>query len=144
MRGTARAASALVLAMVLVLVLVLVPTMAGASHAACPLPPEAGALPSAGPVQVAWRAEPAAMVVGQPFSLLVSLCPADARLTRVDATMPEHRHGMNYRPTIQPLGPGRWRAEGLLWHMSGRWELRLDVAAADGGQHTLRQVVALP
>ena len=111
---------------------------------ACPSPPEAGAPLSAGPVHLAWRTEPAALAVGQPFVLIVSLCPADARLTRVDATMPEHRHGMNYRPTIQALGPGRWRAEGLLWHMSGRWELRLDVTAADGGAHTARQSVPLP
>ena len=134
MRLTAAAASALMLAMIGV----------GASHAACPLPSEAGALLSAGPVQLAWRAEPAVLVVGQPFSLFVSLCPADVRLTRVDATMPEHRNGMNYRPTIQPLAPGRWRAEGLLWHMSGRWQLRLDVAAADGSTITARHVVTLP
>jgi len=94
-------------------------------------------------VQLAWRAEPAAIVVGQPFELWVTLCPATAPLQRVDATMPEHRHGMNYRPSLQDLGGGRWRAQGLLWHMAGRWELRLDVAAA-GATHTLRQVVELP
>jgi len=116
----------------------------GAAHAACALPPQAGARLDAGPVQLAWRTEPAVRRVGEPFELFVSLCPAQARLTRVDATMPEHRHGMNYRPTIQPLGEGLWRAEGLLWHMSGRWELRLDVAAADGSTHTVRQAVTLP
>jgi len=73
----------------------------------------------------------------------VTLCPAAARLLRVDATMPEHRHGMNYRPSVQALGDGVWRVEGLLWHMAGRWELRLDVDAA-GAVHTLRQSVTLP
>jgi hypothetical protein len=72
----------------------------------------------------------------------MQLCPADAQLLRVDATMPEHRHGMNYRPTVKPLGDGRWRAEGLLWHMSGRWQLRLDVRA-QGSDHTLVQSVVL-
>ena len=38
----------------------------------------------------------------------------------VPARMPEHRHGMNYRPSLTPQGPGRWRADGLLWHMAGQ------------------------
>ena len=113
------------------------------AFAACPPPPEAGARLDSGPVQLAWRAEPASIAVSRPFALLVTLCPADARLLRVDATMPEHRHGMNYRPSLQPLGSGVWRVEGLLWHMAGRWELRLDVEAA-GATHILRQSVTLP
>ena len=110
--------------------------------AACPLAAEAGDRLDSGVVQLAWRAEGGAIVVGRPFALLVSVCPLDARLRRVDATMPEHRHGMNYRPSLQALGDGRWRAEGLLWHMAGRWELRLDVEAA-GATHTLRQSLTL-
>jgi cytochrome c peroxidase len=41
---------------------------------------------------------------------------------KVDAHMPEHKHGMNYAPKVQALGPGRWRAEGLMLHMPGKWE----------------------
>ena len=44
--------------------------------------------------------------------------------------MPEHRHGMNYAPTLKPLGPGRWRAEGLMFHMPGKWEFVFEVRAA--------------
>ena len=110
--------------------------------AGCPPPPEAGERLDAGPVQLAWRAEGGTIAVGQPFALLVSVCPQDARLLRVDATMPEHRHGMNYRPSVQALGDGQWRAEGLLCHMGGRWELRLDVEAA-GATHSLRQSLTL-
>lgn len=115
---------------------------AAGAATACALPPEAGERLTAGPVQAAWRADPAELAVSRPFALLVTLCPADAKLLRVDATMPEHRHGMNYRPSVQPLGDGRWRAEGLLWHMGGRWELRLDVDSG-GATHSLRQSVAL-
>ncbi len=96
-----------------------------------------------GPVALLWRTVPAVPAVGQGFALHVALCPAGARLLRVDATMPEHRHGMNYRPSLHALGPGHWRADGLLWHMSGRWELRLDVALGDA-RHVLRQSVQLP
>jgi len=109
---------------------------------ACPPPPEAGERLDSGPVQLAWRAEPGPIAVSRPFTLLVTVCPAEARLLRVDATMPEHRHGMNYRPSVQALGPGLWRVDGLLWHMSGRWELRLDVESA-ATTHSLRQSVTL-
>ena len=117
-------------------------TFAAAAWADCP-PPAAGAqLIKDGALQAIWQAEPGPIVVGRPFALLVTLCPADTQLLRVDATMPEHRHGMNYRPSVKPLGDGRWRVEGLLWHMSGRWELTLDVQA-QGQQHRLRQSVSL-
>ncbi|MBL8326316.1 MAG: hypothetical protein JNJ89_15300 [Rubrivivax sp.] len=108
---------------------------AGTPAGACPLPPVAGEhRVTQGALELAWRAEPERLAVGQPFSLEVRLCPAAARFVQVDATMPEHRHGMNYRPSVQPLGPGRWRAEGLLWHMAGRWELAFEVES--GGERT--------
>lgn len=97
---------------------------------------------AAGGVQAWWLAEPAPLRVGQAFALVVTLCPAQAQLLRVDAHMPEHRHGMNYRPTLQPLGDGRWRAQGLLWHMPGRWELVLE-AALDDQKLRLTQAVHL-
>ena len=114
---------------------------AGAQTTCAPAPAGAQTV-SAGGVQAWWLPDPAPLAVGRPFALQLQLCPADAQLLRVDATMPEHRHGMNYRPTVKPLGEGRWRAEGLLWHMSGRWQLRLDVQA-QGSEHTLLQSVVL-
>jgi len=112
------------------------------AQADCPAPSAGAAVVAEGPVQAAWLAEPSPISVGRPFALLVTLCPVDAVLLRVDATMPEHRHGMNYRPSLKPLGEGRWRVEVLLWHMSGRWELTLDLQA-QGQQHRLRQSVSL-
>lgn len=111
----------------------------------CPLPTlQAGEQRlGSGAVEVAWRADPATLAVGRPFAVEVRVCPAAARVIRVDATMLEHRHGMNYRPSVKSLGEGRWRAEGLLWHMSGRWELAIEVD--NGGERTwLRQSVVLP
>jgi hypothetical protein len=115
----------------------------GGAQAACPLAAADGTLVSEGPLQLAWRAEPAPIVAGQPFVLWISTCPAGAQLRAVDATMPEHRHGMNYRVKLAPQGAGRWRAEGLLWHMSGRWELRFDVEQG-GRTQSLRHSVVLP
>lgn len=83
--------------------------------------------PRGGPIQV-----------GQPFALDIVVCPAPQALA-VDADMPAHRHGMNYRPTVQSLGHGRYRAEGLLWHMPGRWRLMFDVDRAGGGRDRLER-----
>ena len=43
--------------------------------------------------------------------------------------MPEHRHGMNYKPTVAPAGSDAWRASGLLLHMPGTWEFVFAVRA---------------
>ena len=111
--------------------------------AACPL---AAAVLQQGTAQATWKVESAPIVVGKHFALEVQVCPADAVLTRVDATMPEHQHGMNYRPSIRRVGDvnqGRWRAEGLMFHMPGRWQLRLDVQTA-GRTEKLIDTVMLP
>ena len=107
---------------------------------ACPLP--APALQQ-GSVQAAWTVDGAPIVVGRHFAIRVQVCPAHAVLARVDATMPEHRHGMNYRPSVTRLGDGRWRVEGLMLHMPGRWELRLDVQAG-GATEQLLDTISLP
>jgi hypothetical protein len=114
----------------------------GAAHAACPLPADAVDVLQAPDIQLQWRAEPAPVQVGRPFALRVTLCPAGAVLKRVDASMPEHRHGMNYKPSVRSLGDGLWQVEGMLWHMGGRWELRLD-AEYRGRTQELRQSVQL-
>lgn len=118
-------------------------TLATAAWADCPAPAVGAQVINGGALQAAWQAEAGPILVGRPFALLVTLCPADAQLLRVDATMPDHRHGMNYRASIKALGDGRWRVEGLLWHMSGRWELSLDLQS-QGQAHRLRQSVTLP
>ena len=80
---------------------------------------------------LAWRTQPAAIPVGGHFSVDLVVCPkAGAPLPqslRVDAQMPEHRHGMNYTATVKDEGAGRYRAEGLMFHMPGRWELLFEL-----------------
>ena len=77
--------------------------------------------------------KPDAISVAQHFALEVAVCAktsAPIESIKIDAHMPEHRHGMNYAPSLKPLGPGRWRAEGLMFHMPGKWEFVFDIRAA--------------
>ena len=80
-----------------------------------------------GGLQIAYAPRPAPLPLGRHFALDIALCPAPGQpapvLLAVDAEMPAHRHGMNYRPMVQSLGQGRYRAEGLLLHMPGAWRL---------------------
>lgn len=95
---------------------------------------------------LAWRTEPATIAVGQPFRVIATVCPrgdggaAAVHAFSVDASMPEHRHGMNYAPRIERRPDGRWHAEGLLFHMPGRWALEFQLGL-DGGTARLSQVL---
>ena len=85
---------------------------------------------------VAYTTVPAPIVAGEHFAVDFAVCPragvAPPDSVRVDATMPEHRHGMNYRPEIVASKNGRYRADGLLFHMSGRWDLTFDLTTTAG------------
>jgi hypothetical protein len=48
---------------------------------------------------------------------------------------------MNYRPSLKALGEGRWRADGLMFHMAGRWELIFDVEAGARRERLVDSVV---
>ncbi len=86
--------------------------------------------------------QPAPWRVGQPVVLTLRLCPAQAQLLAMDATMPEHRHGMNYQAQLKPLGEGLWQVQGVLLHMAGRWELRFDTEH-QGRRETRRESLVL-
>lgn len=87
---------------------------------------------------LAYRIEPAPVAVGAHFALDLAVCGKNGApapdTVRVDAHMPAHRHGMNYTPEIRRAAPGRWHAEGLLFHMPGDWEFRFDLRAAGTGE----------
>lgn len=57
----------------------------------------------------------------------------------VDAAMPQHGHGMNRVPRVSRLEPGHFLVEGMYFHMTGKWELYLDLT--DGALTERAQVV---
>ena len=142
-RGTVRVAASLAALFAPLALLTALALLASTAFAACPAPPAGASVMADGPVQAAWQAEAGAIAVGRPFAIIVLLCPADAQLQRVDASMPEHRHGMNYKTTVTSSGAGKYRAEGLMFHMPGRWEYIFEVRAA-GATERLTTNVVLP
>jgi len=114
--------------------------LAAASAAtACELPGGAVQKIQSGKVLVLYRTNPAPLKVGQHFVLEFAVCPAPESV-RVDAQMPEHRHGMNYRPTITGSGEGPYKAEGLMLHMAGRWELVFEVRSKDAVERVTQTI----
>src|SRR5690606_35247792 len=74
------------------------------------------------------------VAVGRHFSVDLASCAkaghALPESIKVQARMPEHRHGMNYLPKVARVAPGRWRAEGLMFHMPGKWEFVFELRGA--------------
>jgi hypothetical protein len=114
-------------------VLLSVPLAGGRAHAASPCE-AVGADPD--PDTDAWvvagdryrlivQVQPGPLTIGRHFGLDIQACAmggaGPVRAVRVDAVMPAHRHGMNYRPTVLATGQGRFEVRGLLLHMPGRW-----------------------
>ncbi len=87
---------------------------------------------------IVFATSPSPVQVGRHFTVDFAVCPranaAKPQSVRVDANMPEHRHGMNYRPTVTTIGPGVYRGEGMLFHMPGRWDVTFDVIAGNATQ----------
>jgi len=53
--------------------------------------------------------------------------PYEPEQVTLDARMEEHEHGMLRDVELERVGSGRWRAEGLLFHMVGLWQFQIDV-----------------
>ena len=94
---------------------------------------------------VGFRTEPQAISVGRHFTVEVAVCPKPGvpapDSVGVDAHMPEHRHGMNYKAQVTAASAGHYRAAGLMFHMPGRWEIVFDVRSGDKTDRLTRSIV---
>ena len=116
-------------AVVLSSALLSTPSTQGA--AACPADGEGFARLATAEAEIAYRWEPREIKVGRFFEAEVVACrvPGAGEVGRIviDARMPAHGHGMNYRPKATQPGPDRFRFTGLMLHMAGSWQLTFDV-----------------
>ena len=100
---------------------------------------------SADGTAVAYRTDPAKIAVGKPFAIEVVACVdgkkanAPSRI-RVDAGMPAHGHGMNYKSSEKKIGPGHSRFDGMVFHMPGAWQITFDVFEGDKRQRLTEKV----
>ncbi len=69
--------------------------------------------------------------------LSTSRAPEPPMTLTADADMPEHNHGMQTTPETDYFGQGQYEIKGLLFHMAGYWELKLDVLNAEGQKETV-------
>ena len=121
--------------MCMVVLMAVAATAAQAQNCVADLP--GGRIVETDHYQLAYRTQPPKIVIGRHFTMDVAVCAkaggTAVEALAVDAFMPEHRHGMNYRPAAQAQGGGRYRIEGLMFHMPGRWDLYFDIQG--GGRH---------
>ena len=94
-------------------------------------------------------AQPPAL--NQMHAWTVKLASADGRPVpqarfRVDGGMPQHGHGLPTRPRVtRELEAGTYLLEGMKFSMTGWWELKLAIDAADGtDQVTFNTVIDTP
>lgn len=105
---------------------------------ACPTPEQGFRRLTSPEAEVAYRWDPADVKVGQFFTAEIVACRTQQQDTtpeiKIDATMPAHGHGMNYRPTATSTRPGHYRFTGLMLHMPGTWRVTIDLL--QGGKRT--------
>ena len=72
-----------------------------------------------------------------PFQLRVTVLDGEDRTTplagstvAVAGWMPDHGHGMTRFPRVEAVDDGRFLVHGMLFHMSGLWEIQVDVIHA--------------
>ena len=92
---------------------------------------------------------PGPITLNQPFSLELEVLsnetkqPVDEQTkVFIDGRMPQHRHGMNTEPTVKQLGKGRYRVDGMRFHMPGRWVIHFDISR-DGITERAQGIVQL-
>ena len=80
---------------------------------------------------VVFTPTPDPIPMNQLFDLMITIVSKSAGSpspkVEVDARMPAHGHGMNRVPKVTRLSDGTLKAEGMLFHMPGHWELYVDI-----------------
>ncbi|HXC53050.1 MAG TPA: hypothetical protein VN634_19340 [Candidatus Limnocylindrales bacterium] len=92
-------------------------------------------------LRVRYEPRPDPIPLDEPFAIRVYVEPDASSSTRtaspsgrrieVRGWMPEHLHGMPLAPLVTPAGDGVWNVDGMLLHMTGHWQLFIDVMDDD-------------
>lgn len=86
-------------------------------------------------VRLRYKFEPETPDVSERFVMDIAICSDNQPFLgplKVDADMPEHGHGLNYRPRVSAVAAGAYKAEGLLLHMRGDWRFKFVLNTKQG------------
>jgi hypothetical protein len=79
--------------------------------------------------------------VGKQFNVVFEICPLNGRQlpsgVKIDADMPAHKHGMNYKPKVSQTEKG-YIAEGMMFHMRGKWRVIFELEKTDATTTAVR------
>ncbi len=83
---------------------------------------------------VYYRTIPQSVPLNEMFGMELVIVPTSAadgqpspQIVTADAAMPHHGHGMNHMPSVSRRGDGAYVVQDMLLHMSGYWEIYVDV-----------------
>ena len=85
--------------------------------------------------QVSFESELKPIVINQIHQWIIQVqtldgVPVSKAEISFDGGMPDHDHGLPTVPQVtENLGDGRYRVEGLRFHMQGLWELKITIQA---------------
>ncbi len=85
--------------------------------------------------QVSFESELKPIVINQIHQWIIQVqtldgVPVSKAEISIDGGMPDHDHGLPTDPQVtEDLGDGRYRVEGLRFHMQGQWELKITIQA---------------
>jgi hypothetical protein len=72
--------------------------------------------------------------VGKQFNVAFEVCSINDKplpiSVKIDADMPAHKHGMNYKAKVSQNAKG-YMAEGLMFHMRGKWRVTFELEQKD-------------
>jgi hypothetical protein len=81
------------------------------------------------------------IAVGKQFGIAFEICSLNGKpvpmLIKIDADMPAHKHGMNYKPKVSKTTSG-YIAEGMMFHMPGAWRVTFELEASGANSAPVR------
>ncbi len=79
--------------------------------------------------------------VGKQFNVTFEVCSLNGKPlpsgVKIDADMPAHKHGMNYKAKVSQTAKG-YLAEGLMFHMRGKWRVTFELEQKDAATTPVR------
>ena len=131
------------------LFLLVLATATTSAYAACPDVPEgfvqgypqSGTEQSMSSEEILWvhyKTDPELMPVGELFVMDIIVCLGNEPwlgTLDVDASMPAHGHGMNYKPEVRSEQAGHFFAQGFLFQMPGRWRFEFNLNSETTSQY---------